>query len=73
MRLEVMLVGGFKSHTIVLYCQVSWLAKDWLSNVRSPAGYRSGQEAQRRAIQIITKLIRLSAKRIDGIKYRNVS
>jgi hypothetical protein len=71
-RFEAMLVDGFKSHTIMLYRQVSWLANDWLSNVRSPAGHHPDQEAQRQDQNDYHELIRLSAKRTDGIKYRNV-
>jgi hypothetical protein len=45
---------------------------EWSSKVRSPAGNRFDQEAQRWTIPIYHKLIWLSAKRTDGIKYRNV-
>ena len=45
---------------------------EWLSSIRSPAGNQFGQETQRWAMMIYHELIWLSAKRTDGIKYRNV-
>ena len=47
MRHEAVLMDGLNPHTIVFCWNMSWLASEWLSNVRSPAGNRLGQEAQR--------------------------
>ena len=49
MRSDALLVDVVKipyNHALLL--QVSWLAKEWLSNVRSPAGNQIDLEAQRR-------------------------
>ena len=52
---------------------MNWLAGEWLSSVRSPVGKSIGSRSLTVGPEdIYHKLIWLSAKRTDGIKYRNI-